>query len=93
VSTCITYRPTRTRKSLGTRFPGCKTGSRTETRVFRMARRHPAWPVDTSRRIHKIPIFSDAITSAVYLDMLVPTIAGDKWSVARYASQCVMHTN
>jgi len=33
-----------------------------------------------------------SLRTAMNLDMLVPTFAGDIWSVARYASQCDVHT-
>jgi len=33
-----------------------------------------------------------SLRTALDLDMLVPTFAGDIWSVARYASQCDVHT-
>jgi hypothetical protein len=49
-------------------------------------------PLGTSRRLHKIPIFSDGIKSGLYLDMLVPTFPGERWGVARYASPCDMNT-
>jgi len=32
------------------------------------------------------------LLTAMNLDMLVPTFPRDIWSVARYASQCDMHT-
>jgi hypothetical protein len=47
---------------------------------------------DASRRTHKIPHFRDGIKSRLYLDMLVPTFAGEGKGVARYASLCDMIT-
>ena len=33
-----------------------------------------------------------SLRPAMDLDMLVPTLPGDIWGVARYASQCDVHT-